>query len=274
MIAGTLDTKFFIGYDNKKSIATASSQRVGYQAANVNNELTYSFWRPIANPSWIELTFSKAETIDYVAIAAHTLNGNTLTLQGYSANKWQELLQITTQFNPDLFIPFYGVTVTDINTLAPSDTRPIIFAFEPLVCSKIRIQITGGNLPFIGVIFAGKSLKIHEIYGGVTPITMNRTTVKRTNESERGQWLGTTIIRTGLEGDFNFHYLEADWVRTNLDPFILHARTKPFFIAWRPKTFPLETAYVYSPKDIAPENMGKANFMSFSLKVKGLGYDE
>ncbi|MDR2099264.1 MAG: hypothetical protein LBP40_00360 [Campylobacteraceae bacterium] len=248
-----IDDRAIICYEKKKGTASATSEVETYPASAPNNELTYSYWQPTALPAIWTLTFNDNEDIDYFAIANHTLIGCMVTLQ--QGDNWTEIGH------------------TEVIT----DRRPIIFKFNSITTNKVRIVITGVPLGevLVGVVFCGKTLFMQrELYGGHSPITMSRSTVKRTNESERGQWLGTTIIRQGLETGYSWNNLEADWVRENFEPFILHARNKPFFIAWRPLTYPNELAYVYAPKDIQPSNSGKANFMSVSMNVKGLGTDE
>ncbi|MDR1461447.1 MAG: hypothetical protein LBI78_07370 [Campylobacteraceae bacterium] len=247
------DNRAIICYDKKKGVASATSEVDMFPASAPNNELTYSYWQPASLPATWTLTFSQNEVIDYFAIANHTLVGCTVTLQ--QGNNWTEIGH------------------TEVIT----DRRPIILKFNQITTNKVRIVITGVplGLALVGVVFCGKALLMQrEIYGGHSPITMSRITTKRTNESERGQWLGTSIVREGLESDFSWDNLEAEWVRENFDPFILHARTKPFFIAWRPLKFPNETAYCYAPTDIHPDNMGRKDFMSVKISVKGLGYDE
>ncbi len=241
IITNIEEYRAIICYDKKQGTITASSEETG---------LTYSYWKPKTLPATWEIEFDTPQEIDYFAIASHTAKGINIELQ-------------------------HGDNNQTISSIEVPDYKPIIFYFEPIVTNKIRIQITGNNLPLIGVIFTGKALVMQrEIYGGHSPITMSRTTTKRTNESERGQWLGTTIVRQGYETNYTWNYLNANWVREFFDPFILHARNKPFFIAWRPSSFLFETAYCYSTKDIHPDNMGTRDFMSVKMSVKGLGTDE
>jgi hypothetical protein len=147
-----------------------------------------------------------------------------------------------------------------------------MFLFEQVFASKFRVQLYGATAPQIGVIFIGKTLDMQRaIYGGHSPITLSRDTINRPSMSERGQWLGTSIIRTGFSTSFAWEHLTADWYREFFDPFVEHARSKPYFIAWRPSTFPAEVGYVHSSGDIKPANMGIRDFMSVTVNTEGLG---
>ena len=107
------------------------------------------------------------------------------------------------------------------------------------------------------------------IYAGHSPITLSRKTVKRPTKSEFGQWLGSSTIRHGLKTSFEWKNLKAAWYREYFDPFVKSARTKPFFIAWRPSKFPNEIAYAWTSNDIKPSNMGILDYMDVSMSVEG-----
>jgi hypothetical protein len=96
--------------------------------------------------------------------------------------------------------------------------------------------------------------------------------VIRPNKSERGQWLGRSIIRGGSAGSWSWRHLKADWYRTYFDPFVESARTQPFFIAWRPETYPV-AAYCWTEGDITPSNMGVKDFMQVTLEAEGLAIE-
>ena len=99
------------------------------------------------------------------------------------------------------------------------------------------------------------------------PRKLARDTRKRPTVSEGGEWLGNTIVRQGRSGTFAWEHLEANWYRINVDPFIHHARQKPFFIAWNPLRF-TDCIYAFMEGDVSPANMGIRDLMSFSISVK------
>lgn len=240
-----------IGYHKVSGTISASTEASGFLASSADNELTYSHWKPSALPAWWEITLDTAEEVNYFGIAAHTLGTNSTAIKA--------------QYHD-------GTSWVDIDETLPADDSTIMFIFDNVFSSRFRVYLTGSAVPKIGVIYIGKLLEMQRaIYGGHSPINLSRITVTRPNSSERGQWLGRSIVRSGLTGDFSWSNLTAEWYREYFDPFVEHARTKPFFIAWRPATFPKEVAYVWTSRDITPSNSGRRNLMDVSFSAGGLG---
>lgn len=233
-----------------------SSESAGYPASAADNEMTYSAWKPATGDGeWWQANFAEAETINYCGIAAHTLGdvGASVKVQYFDAT-WQDIAGAET---------------------IPTDNSPILFLFEDIIDQDFRILISGGSAaPRVGVISFGRTLTMQRgLYGGHSPLTLSRQSVIRPNVSEGGQWLGRSLERKGSSTEFSWQHLKADWYRSHFDPFVEHARTKPFFIAWRPSEFPDEVGYVWCNQDIKPTNMGIINFMDVSMTVEGLGVD-
>ena len=142
--------------------------------------------------------------------------------------------------------------------------------FAEVTDRYFRVSAAGSTAPQIGVIYLGVALAMQRaIYAGHSPITLARRTVKRPTKSEDGQFLGSSTIRYGLQTGFAWKHLKAQWYRDNFDPFVKSARSKPFFIAWRPSKFPNEIAYGWSTGDITPSNMGVLDYMDVSMSVEG-----
>lgn len=242
-----------IGYQKISGTITASTAASGFAASNADNELTYSFWKPTALPATWEIDIGSAETVNYFGIAAHTLGTDQAEI---FAEYWD------------------GSSWTEIDSVLPGDDRPIMFIFDDKFASKYRVRVIGSTSPRIGVIYIGESLAMQRaIYGGHSPLNLSRNTVVRPTISERGQWLGRSIIRTGSSTSWDWRNLTALWYRANFDPFVEHARTKPWFIAWRPATFSEEVGYCWTRNDIQPSNQGVRDLMDVSLTAEGLGID-
>ena len=242
-----------IGYQKISGTITASSEASGYPASDADFEMTYNYWQPTSMPATWEINAGSAQAVNYFGIAAHTLGTDQVTIaaQGYTGTEW----------------------VTLSETL-PGDESPIMMLFGEVNYSRYRILISGSTTPRIGVVYIGKALEMQRpIYGGHSPAVLSRTTVTRPVSSERGQWLSRSIIRTGFSGTWSWQNLTAAWYRTYFDPFVEAARTKPFFISWRPLTFPEEVVYAWTESDIRPTNQGTRDLMSVTLNAKGLGVD-
>lgn len=242
-----------IGYHKIDGTIAASTEASGYPATAADNELTYSYWKPTALPANWSITLDTAEEVNYFGIAAHTL-GSTST-------------SVAAQY-------YDGSTWITIDEVLAGDDKPIMFIFDTVFSNQFRILIDGSIIPRVGVIYIGKLLEMQRaIYGGHSPLALSRKTVMRPNSSERGQWLGRTIIRSGSSTSFDWSNLTAGWYRKYFDPFVEHARTKPFFIAWRPADYPNEVGYVWTNRDISPSNNGRRNLMDVGIQVEGLGIE-
>jgi hypothetical protein len=242
-----------IGY---RSILTAANLfgtagTTGFPLAAIVNPATYERYTPSAMPATINCDAGAAVAVDYVAIAAHNLGTKAATVY----------LESSTD----------NVAWTTRLTMTPTDDTTIIGLIASVSARYWRLRITGATAPTIGVVYLGQVLTMpRNIYGGHTPITLARVTAVRPTLSETGQWLGATQERKGFATSFTWKNLTAAWYRDNFDPFVAtNPRARPFFIAWRPKTFPAEAAYCWATDDIKPSNTGTKDFMEVGMSVEG-----
>ncbi len=159
--------------------------------------------------------------------------------------------------------------------LPVTDDRPIMRLVEPVTAAQFRLIFTPQESPsedlMVGSIFIGKALEMaRPLYSGHIPSPFARVTSVRPNLSERGQLLGRSITRSGMAGSWAWQNLRAAWVRRYLQPFFEHARTDPFFVLWRPETFPDEASYCWTEEDLRASNMGMSDLMAFTLTAVGL----
>ena len=229
---------------------TASSEEADFPASAAAQELTYEFWRPTSLPATWEVDAGEPVTVDYCGIASHTLAGNTVEVQYFDGDDWQ--------------------TVSDVVT---GDDTPLMFLFGPVEAQRWRIQISDGDVPSVGVVFFGQTLAMQRsIYGGHSPLNLSRSTTREPNRSDRGQWLGLSLVRRGISTDFSWQHLTAAWYRANFDPFVEYATQSrgTFFIAWRPVRFPAEVGYCWVDQDdVQPSNMGQRDLMQVDMTVRG-----
>ncbi len=243
-----------VGIDDlfRDGTVTASSEAADHPKENATDGLDWDWWEPTGVPAWIQVDAGSAQAVTYMGIAAHDLG-----TQGCS---------VTPQYSSD------GSTWSDATSAhSPSDDTPIMFLFEEVSARYWRLYISGGSAPQLAVVQVGKSLDFQRaLYQGHSPLPLSRQTDVRPNRAEGGARLGRSIIRRGVATSVQFQNLKADWVRSELDPFIKLARTYAFFFAWRPTTYPDEVGWVWVNGDIVPENSGPADRMSVSFDVQGI----
>lgn len=243
-----------IGWHTVATAANVSSSGAveAYPETAAVNPLTYDLWLPDALPATWQVDAGAAVAVDYVGIAAHTLADGLLT--------------VTVQHSAD------GTAWTDVIGTAPADNGPILFLFAPVTARYWRLLIDGGSPQFVGVVYIGQVLAMaRPIYGDVKPLALNRATTIQPQSSEKGQFLGRSVVRGGQRTAFAWRHLGAAWYRANFDPFVEAAIKRAFFIAWRPSRFPDDIGYVWTDSDQEPNNMGVRDFMTVALPVEGIG---
>lgn len=225
----------------------ASSTETDFDADATANTMTYEKWKPTVTPAYIEHTALVNHNCDSCCIAAHDLGTQkaSISIQYHNGSTW---------------ISFVGpVTI--------SSNNPIIALFNGTLATRWRVYIHSATaMPYIGVICFGTVTQMpRPLYGGHEPAILNRNAVYRTNRSESGELLGRSVIRRSLNASFTWSNIEADWVRTHWSSLQIGVESEPFFIAWRPDTFAVETAYVLSGPLSPPSNQGVRDLMTLEL---------
>jgi hypothetical protein len=202
------------------------------------SDQTWEWWQANNVPAWWSVTFTTPHVVNYVGIAAHELGsyGNTVQVQYDAGGGWVDV--------PDA-------------VLTPADDGAILIIFEDIIADAVRIYITGGTAaPRISVINVGKILEMVRPvkWMGHVPARFNRDYDKRPTVSERGQRLGASLIKYGLQASYSVANISEAWARNVFDLFIVNCMTYGYFISWRPDQFPDEVYYGWTDKPIVPSN--------------------
>lgn len=213
---------------------------------------TAESWAPVTMPASWQLDLGANRTVEYIGIAAHTLGESVTTVLAETST---DQTTWTT----------FGVSHL------PTTNFPILFLDASRSTRYVRLSFTGGIVPKIAVINIGKILAVPYFLsaGGFTPMSLSRVTELTQTLSRSGQLLGQRYKRKGLMGSATFQYMDPDWYRTNFDPFVDYARSKPFFFAWYPSKYTNECSYVWCPADIKPSYMGLRDLMKVQLDMQG-----
>lgn len=234
-----------IGYENL--LVSASSPNVA--AVLIPN--TYErFISETGNSTFVCSTSAPTE-LNYIAIGAHNIGsvGGTITVKVANG----------------------GSGYTTVGSATPTDNKALFFEFETTLADNVQVVLSGGpGDTEIGVVYAGRTLIMQQaIYGGHTPINLSSMTEYRNSMSSTGQFLGRKVRRKGIQTSFAWQNLTDDWYRSDFQPFVQSAKTKPFFIKWRPDYFSDEVAFGYSTGDMAPTNQaGTVRLVSVELNMR------
>ena len=223
-------------YDNALSDASGSSLVRSPNTYEKSTGTTFTLTMPSSRP------------VDCIA-ALGVLEGVTVTLE-YSTST--------------------GGSFVTVASVTPDNNRPVMALFDEVSARRIRITLSSSRA--VINLSAGVALQMQRpIFGGHNPITMSRQTEYQSRRSESGNFVSRNIVRKGLSGSYEWSNLTDDWVREYFDPFIIAARKTPFYIAWRPESYPDEVAYAWTTGDISPNNIGTRNLMSVGMDVQAYG---
>jgi hypothetical protein len=226
---------------------TATTEEDNYPATNLANPSTNLIWRGVADGDQYLTALIGLDLFDYLAVARH--NFGTLgilvsveILVDDSPEDWDEV--IAPQVLPD--------------------DAPVIFRFlpqntdSPGTISGVRLRLqpdpnSPAVAPEAAVLFVGKSLVFERgMQGTYTPLPFGRTVNVISGRAESGDFLGRIVTGSKSESSATFRGLTPAWVRATLDPFLEAAAEQPFFFAWSPDAFPLETGFAWLDNDPQP----------------------
>jgi len=246
-----------IGYHNIATTANISTttQDTDYPRTNLANPSTASVWKGTALSSEsITINLGGSTLVDYIAIAKHNFFTIGSTVQ----------LELATDG-----VPTYSTVIAATST---QDDGPLILRFNPALYTYARVTISAGSaVPQAAVLYAGKLLPLQRrIYVGHTPLNLGRDTRIITGRSEAGDFLGRIQIGEGVTTNVSLKNLTPDWVRSEFDPFIVQAKTLPFFFAWRPQGYPKEVGFAWLTQDTKPMNQLPNGMMQAELSLSGI----
>ena len=202
----------------------------------------------------ITFTLPAAVSMDSVAIGAHNLGSTDHVVSvEYSTS--------TT-----------GTFSTFKTAQTPADDTAMMFHNAvSLSVRRLKITCTGSGSAFVGSIYAGVSLQMQRpFFSGHSPLPLSAKTVRYSSMTEGGNFVGEQIRRLGFRSSAPFKNITNDWYRTYFQPFVIHARTLPFFFAWNLEQYPTDVGYCKTNEDITP-TYGSLDMFNVSFDMVGFG---
>jgi hypothetical protein len=237
------------------SSVTAEFEDIQYPARNLGNVSTASKWKSTAAIlQYIYISSGINDGVDYVGFANHNLGGAGIAYTVEGSNDGVEWDEIS-------------------DSVIPDSDAPHMQLFTLAVYAQYRIALAAGTAPpYCAILYLGRSLALQRhIYVGHTPITMGRMTTSKVRNSENGNFLGRTIVREYVATAIDMHNITPAWYRNYFEPFVIAAKTQPWFWAWRPGDYPREIGFVWTQGDIKPTNQRSNGMMKWNAKIQGIG---
>lgn len=251
-----------IGYDDIVTTAnvTSTTEVVGFPITNVANPATHLVWKGGVNTGSEIITIinSLAATLDYLAIAGHNLGSKAI------------LVTITDNSSPPVTL------VAETQLL---DDKPTIFRFAPGNYGAIQLSLNLSfatddfSFPQIAVIYCGHLLVLErgiKVDVSHVPLIFGRRTTVVNGMSESGNFLGRIVLSETRQTKAEFFGFNQTFYRASIDPFLAAAQENPFFWAWAPKDYPLDTGYAWLTSNSEPEVSPDHRRIALTLNLAGI----
>lgn len=223
-------------------------------ATNLANPATYLYWRGTTTTlQAVTVMLDTAHMVNYFGIAKHNLGSIGAS--------------VSIQYSTD------GGAWFDASTpVVPNNDAVMIVEFPPVFARWWRLLIIPGSAPpAIAVWYFGEILALQRrIYVGHTPFPYGHNTTVSNGRSESGQFLGRVLRREFFESKVDMGNLTPLWYRTYMEPFVIAARTTPFFWSWRPSRYPNECGFAWLTDDLRVSNQRPNGMMEMSFSMQGV----
>jgi hypothetical protein len=244
-----------IGYHSvvTSTNVTASQEADGFPVANLANKATYLYWRgQNTSEQTITVALESAQEVNYFAIAKHNLGSTGATIAFETSED--------------------GDSWDTVETIEPSSDYALICEFDTVTSQFFRLTITPGDeAPGIAVLNIGRLLHLQRrIYVGHTPFPLGGKPTVSNGMSENGQFLGRILRRESFGSSVSMQNITPSWYRTWMVPFVEATKTKPFFWAWRPGSYPQEVGYAWLTNPVDVSNARANGMMEMSFKMQGV----
>lgn len=239
-----------IGYKNlfREGVVNASSQDSDHPKELAYDGFTYDAWRSTGAASeWIQ-TQVTSQNSDYMAIAAHTLAGCTVTPQRSSdGSSWTDL-------ESAYVVP---------------DNRPIVWEYTSVAATYKRLLIANApGVVSIGAIHCGlKTSMLKGLSVGFEPPDLNERVTYGSARSEGGQSLGRNIVRRGVQASVPTNPVTFTWAREDWLSFIESARQYAVFFWW---SYLGKTEIVYGEIDEESARFATPQEVSTRFRITGI----
>lgn len=223
-------------YDNYLRGLTASSVTASTESTDGPKDAplrpeTHEFWRPNALNATFEVALGASKSVSAIGIAGHTFGSkaSTVTLETKLGGGG------------------YSIFADDVS---PADDSALLFLDTPRSADTVRVSVAGTGLPTMAVLFVGPTLTMEKpLQPGYKPPYLNKVSVRQSNVSRGGHYLGQDFWRKGTEGSVSFRGLTESFVRNTMRPFANATRNYPYFFAGRPDSDLNDVTYAWHERD-------------------------
>ncbi len=233
----------------------ADTEDPAHPVLNLANPSTALYWRG-ANTTvqYITITTNHVDPIDYAALAGHNCGSAGIA--------------ISVEGRANVLDPFVEL----VQPIIPADDSPYLGRYALQSLAQIRYKFAAGTAPpQAAVSYVGKLLILQRrIYVGHRVLPFNRRANVVTGHSEEGQFLGRIVLSEMTESALDLKNITPDFYRAEMEPWLKSAVQNPFFFAWRPGDYPMETGYCWASGDAQMSNQRRNGMVQATLGLRGI----
>lgn len=224
-----------------------------YPVTNLANPQTSSLWKSGSTADqYVTVTLDGTVETDCIAIARHNFGSGLVvaSVEAMTASvSWTEVVSETLL----------------------GDDSPAMFVFTADFYTGVRLKLQPASTePQAAVIYCGATLMLpRSVPVGHKPLKYSRNRQMLSGDAMNGDFTGNVILSQNLGTSFDVKLIDPDDYWTDIQPFIDACRD-PFFLAWRPDSFPLEVSYAWATNDPQPTISQITGEVDISLQLGGL----
>lgn len=251
----------YIGYDtippNPERVASQSvnDPDTEYPLVNMLDYATHTQCRWLSqagdNIYSYTCTYAGTEFVDYIGLGVHNLpDGATVNVKN-AAGTLHEVLTIV-------------------------GTGPQLLKLDtPLNDTGLTIEfVNTTGIMAISVLMFGRVLALPEDIGApATPPPFGRDTTTYPSVSEKGNFLGSHVVRVGWAFQIRQENVDPDWVYANWPALVHHVETYPFFYSWRLESEPGDAVFCWVHKQPGQPRYSNPIYMAWALSCRGMHVD-
>jgi len=241
-----------IAYDNAASRATvtATSAEALRPASNLRTLDTFQTWRPEAVEAVVTVDFDAPETVNFIGLARHNMGslgiGGTVEIE--AGGDWLPLATLTPEHDGPLGIPFDEVTATGV-----------------------RVTFDDVAIPTLAVLMVSRAVIMERpLRATMQPVWLSRATDVSPQISERGQLLGSVVVRAGVQASPQWRNLSRDFYNSTLRKLARDLPGLPTFLMWQPLEHPDEVIFGHVSGDAAGDHIARSSRYDFGFSISGV----
>ena len=248
---GLDENPFVTGAGHDGTATTAVGTEV-LAASNAQTGTTFDYWTatPASGEATWQVDLAEAKEVASFGFASHDLSGTTVFVErSDDATTWVE-----------------------VDTASITGAAPVFFRFVPVLARYWRLRITEatGDVS-VGVIWLGREIIIpRRTYSGATPVLTPNNVELVSNVSQGRHLLGSASVNAGSMISASFDNVDPAFLRSDPWREFQTRFNEGFgtFFAWRPRKYTSDIVYCSRAAQLAPDNNGVLDLMSFNFKAR------